>query len=108
MNVLYCWGATAWLVCFGAPIGSLLLTPGMKAQLRIAFYVLAVAQFSGFAVLKLRDNVVVWIICGTVLFCTCSLLTLHARWARQKMQAQEIPYHRVTFALVRRRLMSVD
>jgi len=105
INVLYCWGATAWLVCFGAPIGSLLLTPGMKAQLRIAFYVLAVAQFSGFAVLKVRDNAVAWIICGTVLFCTCSLLTLHVRWTRQKMQAQQIPLQCVTFSVVRQRLL---
>jgi len=49
------WGATSWLVCYGAPLGSLLLTPALVSYLRIAFYVLAIGQFLGFAILKIED-----------------------------------------------------
>ena len=76
-NVLHCWGATSWLVCFGAPLGSLLLTPGLRAQLRIAFYALAVAQFVGFAVLKIKGNAGAWAAFGGVTVAVIALLALH-------------------------------
>jgi len=76
-NVIFCWGATCWLVCFGAPLGSLLLTPGLRAQLRIAFYVLAVAQFVGFAVLKIKGNAGAWAAFGGVTAGIFAFLALH-------------------------------
>jgi len=79
-DVLYCWGATAWIVCFGAPLGSLLLTPGLKAQLRIVFYVLAVAQFIGFAVLKIKGNKdedIAWTLFGCLTAALLTYLVVH-------------------------------
>ena len=53
-EVYLCWGAAAWIVCFGAPLGSLCLTPARQGKLRVLFYVVAVGQFAGFAALKMR------------------------------------------------------
>lgn len=87
-EVLYCWGATAWLVCFGAPLGSLLLTPGLRAQLRIAFYILAIAQFIGFAVLKIQGKVEAWIIFACITAAIWAYLSLHFAFAKKKIVSQ--------------------
>ena len=44
MNVWYCLGACSWLVCWGAPLGSLFLTPELQMTLRAAFYFAACVQ----------------------------------------------------------------
>jgi len=87
-EVLYCWGATAWLVCFGAPLGSLLLTPGLRAQLRIAFYFLAIAQFIGFAVLKIQAKTQAWIIFACVTAAMWTYLAVHYALAKKKIVSQ--------------------
>ena len=55
-RTLEVWGATAPIVCFGAPLGSLLLTPKLQSYLRIVFYFIAIGQFIGFAILKISGN----------------------------------------------------
>lgn len=57
MNVWYCLGACAWLVCWGAPVGSLLLTPSLQMTLRAAFYVLACVQFGAFGIIKIETGI---------------------------------------------------
>ena len=47
-GVLLCWGADAFVVVLGAPIGSLVLTPTALHALRKLFYVLAVLNFCGY------------------------------------------------------------
>ena len=47
-GVLLCWGADAFVVVLGAPIGSLVLTPTALRALRKLFYVLAALNFCGY------------------------------------------------------------
>jgi len=56
MNVWYCLGACAWLVCWGAPLGSLLLTPSLQMTLRFSFYVMAGIQFGAFGIIKIETD----------------------------------------------------
>lgn len=41
-KILLCWGADAFVVALGAPIGALVLTPAAASTLRRLFYVMAV------------------------------------------------------------------
>ena len=104
-KVLDCWGATAWLVCWGAPLGSMLLTPRMRAGLRIAFYVLALLQFVGFAVLKVKHRADAWAIFTgftAVVFC---LLAIHWCVAARRLAQTSTSREMLTVAVVRRRLL---
>ena len=52
-SVLRCWGAAAWIVCIGAPIGSLLHSyVRVQRAIRSCFYVLAVAQLVAFQLVQ--------------------------------------------------------
>ena len=51
----------AFVVCIGAPVGSLILTPSMVPFLRVLFYVLAVVQLALFGWLKIGDSVEQWV-----------------------------------------------
>lgn len=104
-NVIFCWGATCWIVCFGAPLGSLLLTPGLRAQLRIAFYVLAIAQFVGFAVLKIRGNLVAWLIFATVNVVVLILLKVHHVSSQRSLKAKGTLVEKLSAASVKKRLL---
>ena len=106
-NVLFCWGATSWLVCFGAPLGSLLLTPGLRAQLRIAFYILAIAQFVGFAILKIKGNVTAWTIFACITVVLSLFLSLHASMAVKKLRNAKTPPEKLTLGTIRYRLLPV-
>jgi hypothetical protein len=86
-EVYLCWGATVWIVCWGAPIGSLLLTPSLQAYLRIVFYVLAIAQFAGFAVIKIKGNTDAWIIFTVVSVLVLVGLVLHRIFKSRKIRA---------------------
>jgi len=79
-KVLYCLGAAAWLVCFGAPLGSMFLTPRLQVYLRAVFYVLAIVQFVTFGVLRIDSDrnpnrPAVW---TTIIALTISLIGLLA------------------------------
>ena len=104
-NVLYCWGATCWLVCFGAPLGSLLLTPGLRAQLRIAFYLLAIAQFVGFAVIKVKAKPTAWIIFASVTVAVFGGLALHWKFGQRKLVRQGVVAEKLDASVFRKRLL---
>ena len=103
-RVLQCWGAAAWVVCFGAPMGSLLLTPGLRAQLRIAFYLLAVAQFVGFAILKIRSNVAAWLIAASSVAVTMLLLLAHYRQSQLGLRYRGTPAEELSLLTLKKRL----
>ena len=86
-EVYLCWGATVWIVCWGAPIGSLLLTPSLQAYLRVVFYLLAIAQFAGFAVIKIKGNATAWIIFAAVTVLVLAGLILHRIFKARKIRA---------------------
>lgn len=102
-----CWGATLWIVCFGAPLGSLLLTPGLQAYLRIVFYVLAILQFVGFAVLKIKMKADAWAIFGVASGIIFALLTSHAVITKRRIQARGDAVEPTTLRAVFRRLFFV-
>ena len=104
-NVLYCWGATCWIVCFGAPLGSLLLTPGLRAQLRIAFYILAIAQFVGFAVLRIKDDLTSWLIYAASTALVLLLLCLHYLLGRRKLRRKGDVPEELSLFVVKDRLL---
>ena len=106
--VLYCWGATCWIVCFGAPLGSLLLTPGLRAQLRMAFYVLALAQFVCFAVIKIRGSVVAWIAVGAIVAATLGLLKVHSVLTKRSLIAQGTPIEKFSASSLKVRLVGKE
>ena len=60
-KTLHCWGAMSFIVCMGAPVGSLVLTPRAVPYLRGLFYFLAVTQFVLFGILKIKADVEVWL-----------------------------------------------
>merc|ERR1719469_290108 len=55
-EVFLCWGAVLWIVVFGAPIGSLVITPQRETFFRRLVYLLSVVQFATFPVLKIKGN----------------------------------------------------
>jgi len=57
MNVWYCLGACSWLVCWGAPLGSLFLTPELQMTLRAAFYIAACVQFGCFGGITIKSGI---------------------------------------------------
>lgn len=59
-KVVECWGAMAFVVCVGAPVGSMVLTPAAVPYLRLLFYTLAVVQFAMFAALKIQGDTAAW------------------------------------------------
>jgi len=105
VEVIYCWGATAWLVCFGAPLGSLLITPGLRAQLRIVFYLLAAAQFVGFAVLKIKGKTDAWVIFAAVSCALVVLLMVHFHHAKGKLERKGLKAERLSLSTIRYRLV---
>ena len=107
-EVLLCWGATSWIVCFGAPLGSLLLTPGMRAYLRIAFYLLAVTQFLGFAVIKIKAEPVAWAVFGVCTSGTIGLLWLHYALGRRSLQLKGTPIEQLSATAFKARLLGIS
>merc|ERR1712032_963125 len=77
-EVYLCWGAVLWIVVFGAPIGSLVLTPTRESFFRRLFYVLAVIQFATFAGLKIKGNVEAWVVIGSTFAAALAAVSLHA------------------------------
>eukprot|EP00931_Biecheleriopsis_adriatica_P056377 TRINITY_DN33407_c0_g2_i1.p1 TRINITY_DN33407_c0_g2~~TRINITY_DN33407_c0_g2_i1.p1 ORF type:complete len:382 (+),score=61.38 TRINITY_DN33407_c0_g2_i1:196-1341(+) len=76
-EVKLCWAACIPIVVLGAPLGSLLLTPGMTEILRRGFYFLSVVQLVIFGILKIKDNVFAWIgVAGAVALTTLAV-SLH-------------------------------
>jgi hypothetical protein len=105
-RVYLCWGAAAWVVCWGAPLGSLLLTPTWQAYLRLLFYVLAIAQFVGFAVLKMQSNVAAWAVYGGCTFAVLSGLGLHFRVTSARLRARGDVAERLTPRVALKRLLT--
>jgi hypothetical protein len=75
-EALLAWGAALWVVVLGAPIGSLILTPGRVGLLRKLFYVLAVVQFASFGAIKITDDIVSWAGILVVLVAVVGMITL--------------------------------
>lgn len=61
IKVVRCWAAMAFVVVLGAPIGSVILSPGAVPYLRKMFYALAVIQFVMFGALKVQGDVNTWL-----------------------------------------------
>ena len=78
-QVLHCWAACAWIVCFGAPLGALLITPRWKVRMQYVFYALVVAQYAGFAALRIRARIDAWVITAVTVACTLLGVAVHAR-----------------------------
>ncbi|KAL1514935.1 hypothetical protein AB1Y20_004013 [Prymnesium parvum] len=106
-DVLFCWGATSWVVCIGAPMGSLLLTPGLRAQMRIVFYLLAIAQFVGFAVLRVKSEVTAWIIIGCSTFAVISFLCFHAKFSLQSIRSRGSRPEKLSAETIKSRLLTI-
>ncbi|KAL1496015.1 hypothetical protein AB1Y20_014648 [Prymnesium parvum] len=106
-DVIFCWGATSWVVCIGAPMGSLFLTPGLRAQMRIAFYLLAVAQFVGFAVLRIKSGVTAWIIIGTSTVVVVSFLSFHAKLSLKSIRSRGNHPEKLSAETIKYRLLTV-
>jgi uncharacterized membrane protein YfcA len=73
-RVIYTWGAMAFVVVMGAPVGSLVLTPTSVPYLRMMFYVLAVVQLALFGALKIKDDTVAWVVIFAVTVVQVALL----------------------------------
>lgn len=73
-----CWGAVLWIVVFGAPVGSLVLTKSRETIFRRLFYALAVGQFATFAVLKVKGNLQAWAVICSIMVGTGLCVALHA------------------------------
>jgi len=105
------WGATAWLVVFGAPCGSLLLTPGLQASLRIAFYILAIGQFVGFAVLKIGPNpnsefrTNAWLILIVATAALTSLILVHFNLSARRLRQRAMIVEPVSVSRMLARLL---
>merc|ERR1711933_435092 len=56
--------ACAWIVVFGAPCGSLFLTPKFQQILKTLFYLLAVIQLASFGIIKIQTDVEAWFLVG--------------------------------------------
>ena len=105
MSVMHCWGATCWIVCFGAPLGSLLLTPGLRSQLRVAFYLLAVAQFVGFAILKIRGDAGAWAIFLATTLSVCGGLVAHCMHSKRTLTKLGTPPEGLSPLVIKARLL---
>lgn len=77
-EVFLCWGAVLWIVVFGAPIGSLVLSPQRETFFRRLFYVLALVQFATFAVLKIKANAIAWLVIGITVLAAILGISAHA------------------------------
>jgi hypothetical protein len=87
MRSYLCFGACAWLVPFGAPLGSLLLTPRLQSVLRAAFYLLALAQFAGFAILRVRGDRGAWELLFVITAAVLGMLLVHRTARRRRKYA---------------------
>lgn len=118
MNVWYCLGACSWLVCWGAPLGSLLLTPELQMTLRASFYVMSVIQFSFFAALKIKTNQPPtpkghwgswqsWLVIGMCTAFSVTCMTIHFKIISKRYAAQGgvVP---LTFMGAMSRLLPLD
>ena len=84
-----CWGATAWVVVLGAPLGSLLLTPLRATFLRTIFYVLVVLQTVSFSLLKIKNDLNVWLATSALTLSNVSLLAAH--WVHNPHCCERLP-----------------
>jgi len=89
---LLCWAAMIFVVVWGAPIGSLVLTPSNTKYLQYMFYMLAVVQFILFAVLKIGRDLWVWIGIVIMISVIIGLLALH--YSMQKRKGNAIIQHK--------------
>ena len=85
-KIIRCWGADAFIVVLGAPIGSLVLTPEATKLLRRLFYVMATVQFVNFNFMEeaFYDARVapfvgtrLWYVLGPLLALEVGVLALH-------------------------------
>lgn len=87
-RVFEVWGACAWLVVFGAPLGSLFLTPFLQSYLRIVFYCLAIGQFIGFAIIKVdghKEEGFAWTLFTVVTVVIMVLVVFHRQYGSKKI-----------------------
>ena len=82
-RVLETWAAMVPIVCLGAPLGSLVLTPRRLPWLRRMFYFLAVLQLIMFGVLKIKNNWAVWWVIVVLTCVQSGLIVVHQRVIHQ-------------------------
>ena len=102
MNVWYCLGAASWLVCWGAPLGSLFLTPALQMTLRAVFYCAAVIQFGFFAGLKIEfgkpasnlrmSSTTTWLLIMAITICSLVGVAFHFVKTRAKLEQKVRPH----------------
>jgi len=68
--------ACSCLVVIGAPLGSLFLSENNQKRLKILFYVLVLVQLVTFGILKVKMNVLAWLIIRGLLFFVCSSIAV--------------------------------
>lgn len=94
-RVLYTWGAMAFVVVLGAPIGSMVLKPEYVPYLRMLFYCLAVIQLVLFGALEIKASAIEWIVIGVITVLNlCSLGIYH--YLRQKKKRRNERAHNMT------------
>ena len=85
-KILLCWGADAFIVVLGAPIGAYVLTPSAAVCLRRLFYIMALVQFVNFTFMEdaFFDATVapyvgkrVWLVIGPLLLGEFAMLAWH-------------------------------
>ena len=69
--------ACVWVVCLGAPLGSLFLTPRRRSLLKRAFYVLALVQLLTFGIIKIKGNAAAWFGVGGALVFVLVVIASH-------------------------------
>ena len=77
-------------------------------HLRLSFYLLAIAQFVGFAALKIRSNASAWVACASVSTAIAALLVLHNALAKRSLRRRGTPIERLSVTSVRARLLGGD
>ena len=78
-DVVYCWCAAAPVVCFGAPLGSLVLGPRAELMLRRFFYFISVIQFLFFALIVIQTHAVGWSVVAVCIGATVAAVVAHYR-----------------------------
>lgn len=63
--------ACACIVLFGAPVGSLFLSKNNQRKLKLVFYFLAPVQLASFGIIKIKTDIVAWLLVGGILSVIC-------------------------------------
>ena len=90
LPAVHCWAASAWVVCIGAPIGSLVLSENgsgaLQHCLRVSFYALSLTQLYAFA-LHVEQPRAFWTTLGVITAIVFTLAMVHNRYCMSQRHA---------------------